>query len=447
MLLGSHLRLRWPSLPPFRSYNAFYRRFTVLALESSADDTCCAIVDSDRRILANVRIKQNELHEQYGGIYPAAAVMAHQRNMVSVLFIRRVVIGADLRRATIPCEVDLADAVYLSAQPVAIKRALEQAKMDVNDVDGIAFTRGPGMPGCLGVGCHSAKALAAALGKPLVGVHHMQAHALTPLLTSSSSSEIPEFPFLTLLASGGHTLLLLATSPSKFRILATALDSSIGRTIDKAARMLQVPGWAENGPGAALEKFCAEGESTVPTDFASALPMPGRLAFSFAGLHSHIERYMDKVGGVEQLTEEQRRGVGRAVQDAAFGQIIEKVQLCFQKVLEKERIQVGHFVMSGGVASNELLRTRLRTCLEDIQRTYEYPNPIIPVFPPPALCTDNAAMIAWTSLYRFAKGNTDPLTIGPRSKWSIEDLHLGEDQVGDGLWGKNCPPLPQPGES
>ncbi|KAK1216270.1 Mitochondrial tRNAs modification protein [Marasmius sp. AFHP31] len=412
------------------------RHFTVLALESSADDTCAAIVNSNKRILSNVRIKQNDLHEKWGGIHPAVAILAHQRNM-----------------------------------PIAIKRALEEAQMDVKDVDGIAFTRyvcpythtktktkpstqrGPGIPGCLAVGCNSAKALAAALNKPLVGVHHMQAHALTPILTSPTSS--PEssqlkFPFLTLLASGGHTLLLLSRSPTHFQILATTLDESVGRTIDKVARILQVPGWAEIGPGAALEVFCRGGGGDnmnlrIPTDFPSfPKPIPGKLAFSFSSLHSHLERYFsgEKEKGKEEkeVEEESRRAIAIAFQESAFGQLVDKIKLSlFCRTAGMEGVK--HPVVSGGVASNSVLRDRLKTTLSKFS--------ITPVFPPPDLCTDNAAMIAWASMYRFlgegldlgltsaTREDMDPLTIAPKAKWSIEDLRKGDgegNESGDGLW-------------
>ncbi|KAL1945590.1 hypothetical protein VTO73DRAFT_1592 [Trametes versicolor] len=179
----------------FRPVHA--RAFTVLALESSADDTCAAVVTSDRKVLSNVVISQQAFLEEYGGIHPFIALHAHQRNM-----------------------------------PGAVQRALREADMSVNDVDGIAFTLGPGIPGCLSVCGNAARSLAAALNKPLVGVHHMQAHALTP-------SSRPQFPFLTILVSGGHTLLLLASSPKSFRILATSLDESIGSAYDKVARPLR----------------------------------------------------------------------------------------------------------------------------------------------------------------------------------------------------------------
>ncbi|KAF5385992.1 hypothetical protein D9615_002414 [Tricholomella constricta] len=299
----------------------FARLFTVLAVESSADDTCAAIVTSSREILSNVVIKQNHLHEGYGGIHPMIAIQAHQRNM-----------------------------------PIAVKRALREANVDVRKgIDGIAFTRGPGIGGCLSVGSNAAKTLAAALDLPIVGVHHMQAHALTPLLTSWPTP--PKFPFLTLLVSGGHTLLLLAKSLNSFRILATTPDESIGRSFDKVSRMLGL-NWTALGPGAALEQFCAQ-------DFAGELPgippyprpLRGQLGFSYSSLHSYVERYIAANEGLDNIDMSTRLALARGFQTAAVTQLEEKLLLAFRWCSEN-KIEVSDVVVSGGVASNTFLRER-----------------------------------------------------------------------------------------
>ncbi|KAI0296507.1 Gcp-like domain-containing protein [Multifurca ochricompacta] len=355
--------------PRLISFKTHSRSFTVLALESSADDTCAAVVTSSGNILSNVVLKQNHIHEGFGGIHPYRAVQAHQQNM-----------------------------------PIAVRKALNDARMNAAEVDGIAFTRGPGMTGCLGVGSSAAKTLAAALNKPLVGVHHMQAHALTPILTSAPNP--PTFPFLTLLVSGGHTLLLLATSITQFRILATTPDESIGRVFDKVSRMLALP-WSVKGPGASLEEFVAA--STVQEDLALLMPrtMPGILRFSFTGLHSAVERFVTARGGTEALDMSTRHALANAFQKAAVGQLEEKVALALAWC-EKQGIGVKHLVVSGGVASNLYLR--------------ESHDPILLVFPPAELCTDNAVMIAWASMHRFLTGNTDDYSVLIRPKWSIDDL-------------------------
>jgi len=359
-----------------------HRPFRVLALESSADDTCAAVVTSSGQILSNVVLKQNDVHEPFGGIHPYRAVQAHQQNM-----------------------------------PIAVQRALKNACISALDIDGVAFTRGPGMTGCLGVGSSAAKTLAAALNKPLVGVHHMQAHALTPILTSAPSP--PKFPFLALLVSGGHTL-LLAISVTHFRVLATTPDESIGRVFDKVSRLLALP-WSAKGPGASLEEFVAA--SPVEVSQAPSMPraMPGVLSFSFTGLHSAVERFVTGQGGVELLDIPTKRALANAFQSAAVNQLEEKLTLALRWCQDRGH-GVKDLVVSGGVASNSYLRNRLG---EFVLSTGPR-DPITLVFPPAELCTDNAVMIAWASMHRFVAGNTDDYTISIRPKWSIEDLMGGE---------------------
>ncbi|KAF8348115.1 Gcp-like domain-containing protein [Amanita rubescens] len=266
--------------------------------------------------------------------------------------------------------------------PLAVRQALTDAKVDlVKDIDGVAFTRGPGIGGCLSVGSNAAKSLAAALGKPLIGVHHMQAHALTPLLTTWPNP--PRFPFLTLLVSGGHTLLLLAKSSTSFKILATASDESIGRAFDKVSRVLGL-NWTAHGPGAALEQFSAEdhslGDCTPDPIPPFPRPMPGRLAFSYASFHSHAERYIFGRGA-------------RAFQEGAVSHLLDKLSLGLG------------WCRTQDVKASEGLRPEI---------TF--------VYPPPELCTDNAVMIGWASMTRFLAGDHDDYTIDLRPKWSIEDV-------------------------
>ncbi|KZV95137.1 peptidase M22, glycoprotease [Exidia glandulosa HHB12029] len=382
------------------------RSFTVLAFESSADDSCAAIVDHDRNILANVVIKQDKLNESFGGIHPYVAIDQHQANL-----------------------------------PIALRRALDNAKMRVQDVDGIAFTRGPGMGGCLSVSMNAAKGLAAALDKPIVGVHHMQAHALTPFLTLPAE-QVPKFPFLTLLVSGGHTMILLARSRTKFLTLATTLDESVGTALDKGARALGLP-----PSGAALEQFAVQ-----PTSDPEPLglpPVPHQLAFSYCGPRSLLDKRVHaldmKYGGRDQswtplpnfpgaavlsegaplpkevapISEEHRRALRELAwvfQSACFAQIEEKVRLAL-----KLCNPVTGLVVSGGVASNMLLRERLQAALQ------EDGGGIPLLCPPPHLCTDNAAMIAWASMHRFLAGHHDRFDLKLAPKWALETL---EDEPG-----------------
>ncbi|KAJ7072499.1 glycoprotease family-domain-containing protein [Mycena amicta] len=348
--------------------------FKVLALESSADDTCAAIVDEHANIWSNVIARQNSLHEINRGIHPLHALRAHQRNMARV-----------------------------------VRKALDDANLTMNDIDGVAFTRGPGITGCLTVAANAAKTLAAANSKPLVGVHHMQAHALTVNLTYPS-----QFPFLCLLISGGHTMIVLATSVWDFRILATTVDRSVGSAIDRVVTLLQIQ-WTDLGPGPGLEKYCAE---SAPDEAALDNPppiiMPGQLAFSFTGLHSWVERTIHAAGGLENIP---KRAVARAFQSAAFAQLEDKMVLAL-KWCEKHEHHVKRVVASGGVASNQFLRQR---CV-DILKTRLQPFSADLVFPDPSLCTDNAAMIAWASMHRFIEGDYDDYSTETLPLWSLEDL-------------------------
>ncbi|KAI5479311.1 hypothetical protein MNV49_003829 [Pseudohyphozyma bogoriensis] len=338
--------------------------------------------NGERKILSNVVMKQGEVHESFGGIHPLHAQEAHQRNM-----------------------------------PLAISKALKDAGLKLDQLDGVAWTRGPGMYGCLSVCAGAGKTLAAAAGVPSLGVHHMQAHALTPLLTEK---EPLKFPFLTLLISGGHTLLVLAKSESSFEIIATTHDESIGASFDKACRDLQIP-WSlgvGGSPGAALEAFASfpTAPSPLPASTPSfPVPFKNQLAFSYAGVRSALTRVLADEP-VEKMSEERKRDIARGFMAAAVEQVEDKVKLTLKKLEEEGGERLGAVVASGGVASNVYLRGRLRKCLDE--NGY---SDLPMIFPPVHLCTDNAAMIAWVGIMRLQRGRIDSPTTMQRAKWSIEE--------------------------
>ncbi|CAE6462752.1 unnamed protein product [Rhizoctonia solani] len=277
-------------------------------------------------------------------------------------------------------------------------------------IDGIAFTRGPGMPGCLSVGAIKARALAVELNKPLVGVHHMQAHALTALYTSQPA---PDFPFLTLLVSGGHTLLLLARSRSHFTILATTSDESVGNAFDRVARLLDIPWSNYHSAGASLERFAEQASSSA---ISFSIPSRGKLVFSYSGLisavRSHILKRSDPNMVVElpdlppdsstkhpptperelvrerirltvaRMSLDERRNIAASFQKAAIGQLEEKLKLGLNQCM-RLGVNPGSIVVSGGVASNSYLRSRLSSVVEV---SGAEPKCAL-VFPPPHLCT------------------------------------------------------------
>lgn len=342
----------------------------ILGLESSADDTCAAIVDSHRKIYSNVVLKQDDLLAKYGGIHPYHATARHQNNMAK-----------------------------------AIRQCLDDAEMEVSDVQAIAYTRGPGMPSCLAACALSAKTLAVAFKKPLIGVHHMQAHALTVGLTADVP---PAFPYLTLLISGGHTLLLSASGPFEFQILATTDDDAIGDAFDKVARWLDIPS-GNIGGGAALEAFVGSRETQQPVSLPATAP--GKLLFSFSGLKAAVKREVTATSSDDLA---RKHAIAVAFQRAAVGQLEEKVSL----VLKQSATQrFTSLVVSGGVASNLYLReSRMRKCLDA-----NGGEAMGLLFPPVSLCTDNAVMIAWAAIERYRRNMWDGCESPIRPKWSISE--------------------------
>lgn len=283
------------------------------------------------------------------------------------------------------------------------------------------------------------------------------AHALTPLLTLPPE-DVPEFPFLTLLVSGGHTLLVLARSRTEFKTLATTGDESIGRGLDKVARVLGLP-----PKGAALEAFCAAAPDAPDADVDIAdvdmgrplpRPLPGQLAFSFAGIRSQFDRNMELVekqlgappawqpvpgfvsferplpprqGGWDHdgLTPRQlaaHRMLGRMFQDAVFRHVTDKVALAL-KWCRKQEVSVRALIISGGVASNQLLRDRLAATLEKDGSNIRL------LFPPTHLCTDNAAMIAWAAIPRFEAQEYDDFSVRLRPEWPLDQLTVEPEQA------------------
>ncbi|KZT52724.1 peptidase M22, glycoprotease [Calocera cornea HHB12733] len=365
----------------FATSPAAYKPFTVLALESSADDTCAAVVDSDRVVHSNVVIKQNDVHEKYKGIHVLPAIYAHVERM-----------------------------------PLVIQRALIDARMRMQDIDGIAFTQGPGMAGCLAVGCNSAKALAAALGKPLVGVNHMRAHALTVTLTEERP---PPFPHLTLLISGGHTMIVLVKSEVSYELLANTTDDSIGQAFDRLAVLIGLE-WGQRGLGAALEACAREHSPAEDGDYWIKFPviMQGRPDFSFSGVRSAGMRIIDDLkeqdGG--EMSARSRAAFAYKFQEAVADQLEDKLIRAIKNCRLKG-VKPTALVASGGVASNQYLRSRLH---QAVVAAHEGSGaPLRVYYPPPALCTDNAVMIAWASMSRFLAGDTDPLDIMPLKGWKI----------------------------
>ncbi|KAF9434041.1 hypothetical protein BGZ76_008655 [Entomortierella beljakovae] len=360
----------------------------------------------------------------------------------------------------------LAHHAHMRNLPDVVREAIQKANLGergIEKIDIIAVTRGPGLAHSLGVGLNAAKTLAAALNKPLIGVHHMEAHALTARLTTLNpaliptvdtsltidSEPYPQFPFLTLLVSGGHTLLLVAHSVNKYTTLASTMDDSIGEAFDKTARELDIP-WLpgrEGGPGASLEAFALE--SFNPSRYLDQLPIPmslrtnkSEMKFSFAGLKSAVTRIVNHEKSLDpdsKMDEDKRRDLAAGFQHCAIAHLCQKVE---QALIDCHRhgMKISSLIISGGVGRNATLRKRM----EEICQTYEHKtpaksknkkshhedkvspqNPVKVICPPPNLCTDNAVMIAWTGIERYRKGLVDPYDIDIVPKWPLDKLGTG----------------------
>lgn len=354
----------------------------ILGLESSCDETAAAIVARDAhgsgRILSNVVRSQWEHHRPFGGVVPEIAARAH---------------------------VECLDEI--------IAAALTGADATFADLDAIAATAGPGLIGGVIVGLVTAKAIALARGLPLVAVNHLEAHALTVGLTEG----VPP-PYLVLLVSGGHTQVLAVMDVGHYRRISTTIDDALGEAFDKTAKLLGLgfPG------GPAVERVAAKGN---PRRFDLPRPMAGRSEphFSFAGLKTAIRHQAEALA---PLSEQNIADLCASFQTAVADAVADRVaRAC--AIAERERLCGGvrRLVVAGGVAANQVLRARLVDTAHDHGYTLH--------IPPPAMCTDNAAMIAWTGAERHARGWTDDLSCPGRARWPLDDAAvpvLGAGRLG-----------------
>lgn len=330
----------------------------ILGIESSCDETAAALVTSDREILAHKLAGQETEHAPYGGVVPEIAARAHAEILTPL-----------------------------------IEAALAEAGKSLDDVDAIAATAGPGLIGGVMVGLVTGKALAMAAEKPLVAVNHLEGHALSPRLVNP---DLP-FPYLLMLVSGGHCQILRVEGVGQYRRLATTIDDAAGEAFDKTAKILGLgyPG------GPRVEAFARQGDP-------AGVPLPRPLIrsaephFSFAGLKSAVVRA-------------QQSGTYKPEDIAASFQ--QAVVDCLRDRLEKaigEQESCAHLVVAGGVAANGPIRAMLEQVAEENAMTF--------TAPPQWLCTDNAAMIAWAGVERFAAGLTDPLDFVARPRWPLDPM-------------------------
>lgn len=335
----------------------------VLGIETSCDETGVAVYDQYLGLLANQTYSQNMVHAKYGGVVPELAARDHVRKIVPLI-----------------CSV------------------LEQANSDKKNIDGIAYTAGPGLVGSLLVGATVAKTLAYTWRVPVIDVHHMEAHLLTPILEKKI---FPDFPCIALLVSGGHTQLVLVYSLGKYKILGESLDDAAGEVFDKIAVLLglKYPG------GALLSKMAKKG---ILGRYIFPRPMiekPG-LNFSFSGLKTSVaQTIMSNPNDIQT-----RSDIACAFQDAIIDTLVIKCRRALKKV------GLNCLIVSGGVSANRMLRTRLEKVMYDLNGEILYPNQL-------EFCTDNGAMIAYTGWLRLNSGLlSNNLSILVRPRWSLENL-------------------------
>ncbi len=336
----------------------------VLGIETSCDETAAAVVADDRSIAANLVLSQLDEHAPYGGVVPEIAARAHVEHIDGL-----------------------------------VAGAMRAAGLGFDELDGIAATAGPGLIAGVMVGLMTAKAIAAVTAKPLIAVNHLEGHALTARLTDDLA-----YPYLLLLVSGGHCQLLAVEGVGRYRRLGTTIDDAIGEAFDKTAKMLGLgyPG------GPAVERAAASGD---PERFSLPRPMRGRPGsdFSFSGLKTAVRHVIAALDGGP--TERDIADIAAAFQAAVADAVADRTANAIAAFRDLHP-GADRLVVAGGVAANAYLRARLQA-LADRQS-------FALTAPPPALCTDNAAMIAWAGIERLQAGLTDPLDVAARARWPLD---------------------------
>ncbi|KAL7602841.1 hypothetical protein Lser_V15G16108 [Lactuca serriola] len=347
------------------SNTVFYDNLVVLGIETSCDDTAAAVVRSNGEILSQVVSSQADLLAKYGGVAPKMAEEAHSQVIDQV-----------------------------------VQDALDKANLTESDLSAVAVTIGPGLSLCLRVGVQKARKIAAIHQLPIVGVHHMEAHALVARLCERDL----QFPFMALLISGGHNLIVLARDLGDYLQLGTTIDDAIGEAYDKSAKWLGLD--LRRSGGAAIEELALRGDAQS-VKFSVPMKQHKDCNFSYAGLKTQLRLAIEsknidgRVPFSSASVEEQgiRADIAASFQRVAVLHLEEKCERAIQWALEIEP-SIKHLVVAGGVASNQYVRSRLQ---EVVGR-----NSLQLVCPPPSLCTDNGVMIAWTGIENFRMGRFDP---------------------------------------
>ncbi len=338
----------------------------VMGIESSCDETACAIVSDKRELLSSVVWSQYDEHRRFGGVVPEIAARAH-----------------------------------LEQADVIIKEALTQADITFDDLDAVAVAGGPGLIGGVMVGVMTAKAIALAHNLPFIAVNHLEGHALMARFTNDV-----DFPYLLMLTSGGHCQILAVEAPGKYEKLGGTIDDSAGEAFDKVAKMLNVgyPG----GPN--IERAAFYGN---PKRFVLPYPMKGRQGcdFSFSGLKTAVRHQIEVLEQTAPLTDQDKADMSASFQRTVVAVITDRLKNGIK--LFKEKYPNGqHLVVSGGVAANTSLRDGIKALADK--------NKMIFAAPPLKLCTDNGVMIAWAGVERFSLGKTSSFDFKARPRWPLD---------------------------
>ena len=328
----------------------------VLGIESSCDETGVALYDTDKGLLAHRLFSQIAMHAEYGGVVPELASRDHIRRVLPLL-----------------------------------RKALVDADMTMADIDGIAYTAGPGLIGALLTGAAIARSMAWGLNVPAVGVHHMEGHLLAPMLEENP----PELPFVALLVSGGHTMLVDVPRIGEYHILGESVDDAAGEAFDKTAKLmgLDYPG------GPLLAKLAEQGREGMYKFPRPMVDRPG-CDFSFSGLKTFSLTTWQKSG----QTEQDKADIARAFEDAVVDTLFIKCRRALEQAGRKR------LIVAGGVGANRRLRARLA----------ELPGEVY--FPRLAFCTDNGAMIAYAGALRLLAGASEAAVINARPRWPLTEL-------------------------
>ena len=343
------------------------KKLTFLGIETSCDETAASVVqekaDGTGKILSNIVSSQIEEHKEFGGVVPEIAARAHVEKIEFI-----------------------------------IKKALKESNLDLNNINGISATAGPGLIVCLTVGLNAGKAIAGSLKKPFVAVNHLEGHALSPKINNKI-----KFPYLLLLISGGHTQFLEVNGVNNYKRLGTTIDDALGEAFDKTAKLLGI----EFPGGPKIEEWAKKGNENY-----FKLPKPilkkGGCNLSFAGLKTAVLRTSK-----ELKNQKEKYHLAASFQKTINEILYEKTKIAMKEFLKNKKDKQKTFVIAGGVAANLSIRDNLFKLAKE--------KKFSPIFPPTNLCSDNAAMIAWAGIERYKINLIDNLEFLSRSRWPLDN--------------------------